>query len=953
MTLTVIYPFALWLLLLVPLAVGLALMGPRRPTPLRFWIGLTLRSLLMIGVILALAGAQLRLPSNTLTTVFVLDLSDSIPAVERDRGEALIRQAIEAMPQTDQAAVVVFGGDALVERLASPDPLFADLASTPVTSRTNIGDALQLAMALFPDDGARRLVLLSDGRENVGRAVDQAELAALHGIELSYIPLDGPEGEVEVLVERLDAPADVRRGQDFDLSVAVNSSAPTDATLRIFADGSLIHTQAVRLQTGINRFRLPFSDAQGGFVRFRAQVTPDADTWLQNNEAGAFTVIHGAPRVLLVEGAPEDGDALARALASLEMDVTVAAPADLPTGLAQLAAFDAVILANVGASALPPGSMEQLQVYVRDLGKGLLVTGGENAFGAGGYLRTPLEETLPVDMDVRSREQTPNLALALVVDKSGSMGACHCENPDLEQRYERRPVGQPKVDIAKEAVMQAAKALGPQDYLGVVAFDSSAHWALQMNQVEGLATIENAIGGIEAAGQTNIRSGVESAYRSLQSVDARLKHIILLTDGWLREGELSTLAVQMQGEGITLSVVAAGGGSALYLMGLAEAGGGRYYPATDILRVPDFFLKETVQAVGRYIVEEPFYPFLSRSSPVLQGVDVAGLPLLWGYNGSTPKRTAQVVLTTPQGDPLLATWQYGLGRAATWHSDVKGRWATEWVTWQGFPQLMGQLVGWTLPAPGVEGLDAAVRYEDGQARIEVNAVDEAGRPRNFLDVAATVIDPNLGAREVKLSQIGAGQYAAEVDAAQPGAYLVNLAVGADGTPLGGQTLGMIAPYSPEYRLGGTDRNLLGRLAAITGGGELPDPLAAFARTLPFSAQVREIWTALLLIVALLFPLDVALRRVMFGSSDLRRATGWVQSRLPSRQQEERERDPVLGQLFNARERVRTQQARPQEPSTPAPPMTADPRPSAPEAETPPAEDDPMARLREAKRRARR
>ncbi len=953
MSLTFIYPTALWLLLLVPAMIGLALLGDRRPTRTRFWIGLALRSLLMTALIGALAGVQLRLPSNTLTTVFVLDVSDSVPAAERARGEALIRSAVDQMTEDDQAAIVVFGGDALVERLASPDPLFADLSSVPVSSRTNIGDALQLATALFPDAGARRIVLLSDGRENVGRAVEQAELAAIQGIELSYIPLSGPEGDVEVLVERLDVPADVRQGQNFDLSLSVNSTAATDASLRIFADGSLIHSQSVRLQPGINRFRVPFEDAQGGFVRFRAQVVPDNDTWLQNNEAGAFTVVHGEPRLLLVSAA-EDGANLAQALSAASMNVSTVAPADLPTTLSELAAYDGVILVNVSATALPAGSMEMLQVYVRDLGKGLLMTGGENAFGAGGYLRTPLEETLPVDMDVRSREQTPNLALALVVDKSGSMGACHCEDPNLEQTYERRPSGQPKVDIAKEAVMQAASALGPQDYLGVVAFDSRAHWAIDVNRVDGFAQIENAIGGIEAEGDTNIKVGVESAYRALQQVDARLKHIILLTDGWLQEGELATLAVQMRGEGITLSVVAAGGGSALYLMGLAEQGGGRYYPATDIMRVPDFFLKETVQAVGRYIVEEPFYPFLSQSSPVLRGVVLAELPLLWGYNGTTPKETAQVVLTTPQGDPLLATWNYGLGRAAVWTSDLKGRWATEWVTWDGFAPFVAQLVDWTLPLPQVEGIAARADYAVGNAVLSVAAEDDLGLPRNFLDVEATVIGPDLSVTETTLRQTGAGQYAVDVDAALPGAYLVRLSVTEDGEVLGQQTLGLVAPYSPEYRAGGTDRALLGRLAAVTGGGELTDPAAAFADNLPFAGAVQEIWDWLLLFVVLLFPLDIALRRVMLEPGLVGRLAarlGLSRAQRPTVDAS----DPVLGTLFDARERARSRQSRRAVVPPSSTPVVKEEKPavSVPEEKPDePSSTDSLARLREAKRRAR-
>ena len=184
MNISFIYPDALWLLLLLPLAAGLALLrGRRRPTRARFWSGLVLRGLLLALIVLALAGAQIRRRVNTLTAVFVLDVSDSVSAEEQARGEVLVRRSVQAMPVGDRAAVVVFGRDALVERLASEDPILPDLASVPVTARTDIASALQLAMALLPDEGAKRLVLLSDGRENLGQALAQAELAAAHGIE--------------------------------------------------------------------------------------------------------------------------------------------------------------------------------------------------------------------------------------------------------------------------------------------------------------------------------------------------------------------------------------------------------------------------------------------------------------------------------------------------------------------------------------------------------------------------------------------------------------------------------------------------------------------------------------------------------------------------------------------------------------------------------------------------
>ncbi len=956
MSLSFIYPETLYLLLALPLVVGLALLGRRRPTRVRFWGGLILRALLLTLIVLALAGIQLRLRADALTAIFALDVSDSVPAAEQARGEAVLRQAIEAMPPDDSAAVVVFGQDALVERMASEERVLPDLTSVPVTTRTDIAGALQLALALFPDEGAKRLVLLSDGRENLGHALAQAELAAAHGIELTFVPLGGPEGDVEVLVEALDAPADVRQGQGFDLTVLVHSTAQVGATLRVFGDGQLVHSQDVWLQPGVNRFLVPVEATGIGFRRFRAQIVPDADTRLQNNEASAFTVIHGPPRLLMVGGQPVEGYHLAQALRAAEMDVELLPPGELSTTLPELAAFDAVVLVNVPAAALPSGAMEALQVYVRDLGKGLLMTGGEDAFGAGGYLRTPLEEALPVDMDVRTKEQSPNLALVLVVDKSGSMGRCHCDNPDLNQTYVRREVGQPKVDIAKEAVMRAAGALGHLDYIGVVAFDDAAHWALEVQQLMDFVTLEQSIGGIRAEGQTNLRAGVEAAYVALQATEARLKHVILLTDGWVHAGELAALAQEMREQGTTLSIVAAGEGSAEYLAGLAQSGGGRYYPAVDILRVPDFFLKETIKAVGQYIVEEPFYPLPSAPSPVLRGLDPAALPLLLGYNGTTPKGTARVALSTPRGDPLLATWQYGLGRAAVWMSDLKGQWATDWLAWDGFARFAAQLVGWTLPAPQVEGITAQAALEDGRAVVRVEATDEAGRPRNFLDVTATLIDPDLQTMEVELAQIGAGRYEVLVELLQPGTYLVQLGICEGAEVLGQQTLGLAVPYSPEYKASGTNRTLLSELARLTGGRELPEPVAAFLHNLPPADRAHEIWGTLLLIAALLFPVDVAVRRVMLGAQDFRKAAIWLRERLPARRERVAGRERALGQLFQARDRVRRRRSRTDTPLSTSPPPPTEVLPESSSLPSPPPlppTGDALARLREAKKRARR
>ena len=957
-----VYPQYLWLLLLIPLTAGLALFGRRALSQARFWGGLALRVLLLLLIILALSGAQLRLPTNTLTAVFVLDVSDSVPPAEQALGEDLIREAVEAMPTGDQAAIVVFGEDALVERLASEDSSLAQLTSAPITTRTDIASALQLAMALFPDEGAKRLVLLSDGRENLSTALKQAELAAFQNIDIQYIALGETQTEAEVLVKSLEAPGDVREGQGFDLNVSIESSAATGATLRIYADGELFNTQELNLQPGSSRYSIPIEDAVPGFHRYRAQIIPDVDNRFQNNEASAFTVVYGAPSILIVEGAPEEGENLARALEAAKMTVTRIPPADLPATLPELAQYDAVVLANVAAPSLPAGAMEALPVYIRELGKGLLMTGGENAFGAGGYLRTPIETAMPVYMDVRSKELAANLALVVAVDKSGSMGRCHCDNPDLNQVYTPAETGQPKVDIAKEAIMRSAAALGDQDYLGVVTFDEQAHWTLEVKPLVGPGTLEEAIGTFRAEGQTNMVSGVNAAYEALQNVNARRKHIILMTDGWVHTGDLTAMAEKMKAEGITLSVIAAGEGSAEYLKALSEAGGGRYYPAVDMMSVPDVFLKETVKSVGEYIIEEPFYPLPYSPGPALRGIDETMLPGLLGYNGTSPKTAARQDLLTPRGDPLLASWQYGLGRSAVWTSDFKGQWGGEWVQWDDFSRFASQLVGWLLPSPKEEGLNASISLEDEGAVIHLDAQDKDGRPLNYLDARARLITPDLQTVESPLQQVGSGQYESTIRADQPGTYLIQLGVQGKGQ----LTLGMVVPYSPEYRAGGTNRGLLDELARLTGGGPLAEPVQAFIHNIPAESSAREIWRNLLLIVAILFPIDVALRRVMVSRRDMQRLRAWMIERIPGRAAARGEREtPVLGQLFSARERARRRTGqRTDQPAGSVPPGSAatytPPPAGQPSGETekspeqapgPITQEDAFARLREAKKRA--
>jgi len=335
--------------------------------------------------------------------------------------------------------------------------------------------------------------------------------------------------------------------------------------------------------------------------------------------------------VLIVEGGPDEADALSRALASAEIDVTVVPPPRLSTNLTKLAGYDAIVLVNVPASEIYSDTMDALPVAVRELGRGLVMIGGEQSFGAGGYRLTPVEEALPVDMDL-SRSRVVGTALALVIDKSGNMAETPCTGTaSSSNEYTQSRSNWIKIDIAKDAAIRAASALQPSDSLGVVAFDDGARWAFHLQPVADIDALEQAIAGIPADGGTNIWAGLVAAESELAAGSERTKHMILLTDGWANVGDHDTLTARMADEEITLSIVAVGCDTAEYLPGLAEKGGGRYYEAPTMQDVPQIFLKEVTEVAGSYIVEESFYLLQTGTTPILRGLDPAALPGLQGY----------------------------------------------------------------------------------------------------------------------------------------------------------------------------------------------------------------------------------------------------------------------------------------------------------------------------------
>ncbi len=901
------YPTLLWLLLLVPvlwaftLAAAVQPYNPGRSHTIRlqrsnwrFWATLLVRSSALVALVLALAGAQLVRAASDLTVVFLIDGSDSVSPVQRQQAIAFVNEAIMAARAQDRAAVVVFGQNALVERgPREPAPL-GQLTSVPISSRTNIEEAIQLGLALLPADTQQRLVLLSDGHENDGRAVEAARLAALRGVPIDVVPLPQISG-ADVLVSALEAPDVVREGQDVSLQAHLYSTIATTGQLQVLADSELVATLPVELEPGATSIPISVAGGAAGFRRYEVRLEAQGDTQPLNNRAATFTTVQGPPHVLLVTTEPERARALHNALDATGTRVTTILPSQLPTSQIELKGYAAVILVDVPARDVPRAAQIALPIYVREQGGSLAMIGGFDAFSAGGWRRSPLVAALPVELDSRDTQERPEVALTLVIDRSGSMAVNDGGG------------GRTRLDLAKEAVYQSSLGLEQHDQIGVVVFDTRGEWVLPMQPLPDVILIEQALSQFGPGGGTDIRSGIDLAAEALPSIAARTKHVILLTDG-IADSNYADLIEQMRNEQITVSVVSIGMDANPALRQIADLGGGRFYRVNTVADVPRVFLAETITIAARDIVEEPFTPIVSWPAPIVR--DLGQMPPLYGYNVTEARLAARSILVTPDGHPLLAQWQYGLGRGVAWTSDLKGQWANELIQWAEFPRFAAGLLEALLPPKQIDGLALETRVEGAQAILEVSAQDGDGRPLDAATLQGRLLDPEDKSLALTFTQIGPGRYRAVTEVDQPGAYLAQIAVlGAEAQTVGSISGGLVVTYSPEYNPRADRPAILDSLAVVTEGRQEPAPSVVFTPTTQRVGVAQEIALPLLWLALLLWPLDIALRRLFIRYRDLAALLAPLPCPLRQRQQRATPASSTLQQLQIARSRAQARQRR--------------------------------------------
>lgn len=801
-----------------------------------------MRVLSIVLAIAGIAGVGIEKKANDTTTIFVVDGSDSM-ARSRIEAESFIDEAIKHKKPSDKVGMVVFGADSSVEFAVSDKPLYSTIQTKVNSIFTNIEDGLKQALSLIPAGDRKRIVLVTDGMENAGDSLKQARILKQQDIALDVFPISILESP-EVQIEELSMPEKLRLNEKFHIGVKTKSTVKTPAVLKLFADRQLAAERNVEIAEGINNFVFTDIADKGGLVTYTAVIEPLYDTISKNNSISTFCHVEDAARVLVVQ---DRGEGASEIIKMLGMDIKAEqrSPESLPVSIEELQKYEAFIISDVTAEKLDDKFLENLETCIKYQGKGLLVTGGENSYAPGGYYKTVLEEVLPVNMDIKPKEEEPNLGLVLVIDKSGSMS---------EGQY-----GVSKVELAKEAAIRSTEVLGNRDMIGVIAFDSAVQWVVETQKIDNLDKIQDSIGTIRAGGGTQILSPLKEAIRSLKDADTTFKHIILLTDGHAEKSGYEPLIEDISEYGITLSTVAVGKMADIGLLGaLAIGGNGRFYMTDEFTDIPKIFAKETFLAGKTYLNNRTFAPSLTSYSEILKGID--SIPQLDGYVGTTPKSTARVIFKSDMDDPVLAVWQYGLGRTAAWTPDARGMWTSSWLSWEQSPQFWNNLVSWLLQQRN--GGDYRIKggVEAGTGILELEIPPEEDMAGAFAE--AVLAAPSSKEKTLAMEPVSPGLLRGEFGGVETGVYIASISVKKEGEVLRTFNSGISIPYSPEYRIPEDDASsFIDRLLYESGGRLVQNPADVFSGELAPVVGIIDITPILIALLIIIFFLEIALRRL--------------------------------------------------------------------------------------------
>ncbi|MDX8366230.1 VWA domain-containing protein [Cytobacillus sp. IB215665] len=795
---------------------------------------ITLRSIIYTLLILALTVPTILYPINGVTTVFVVDRSASVGQQEIKMVGA-VEDAVDKKEVEDRYGIVSVADNASVVRSISPKPL--NTTQLPVmekTNYTNLAEGIQLASSMLSNAGGR-VVVLTDGNENVGDALQATKFAAQQGIEIDVMPF-APTTKTDVAIESLEVPSTLYVGEQAKLSIDIESNQDMNATLQITKNNEQIISEKIDVKQGRNSYSFSHIVDSTTLHSYKAEIIAEGDEVQQNNAAHAVATVKGTPTILIVEGNEGDGDNLANAINSASLNIEKIKPELLPTNIAALLQYDSIVFANVSATKVSQSQMEMIKTAVNDFGVGFIMTGGMESFGLGGYFKTPIEDILPVDMELKGKQEMPSLGMVIVLDRSGSMAGY-------------------KMDLAKEAAARTVELLRDKDTLGFIAFDDKPWQIVETAPLDDKQEVVDSIRSIQEGGGTAIFPALQQAYEQLTPLELKRKHIILLTDGQsATNADYNSLISDGLNDNITISTVAIGSDADRRLLeSLAMEGNGRFYDVADASTIPSILSRETALTTRTYIEDNPFYPTPIAGTSVSQ-LFGEGIPKMNAYIATTEKGRAETVLTSEKGDPVLTRWKSGLGKTIAWTSDLKGEWAGAWPAWNEWPVMWNDLITWTLPTFQQDAYDVVQTTNGKEVVLTIESADT-----DLMPLESKLVDDRGSEVDAELRSIAPGKYEMSF-AAEPGIHYLQL-MKREGEEIKSTfNKAIVVPYSKEFEVKKENDPLLQDIVTVGNGKLLESPEQAFRELTNKNVKKQTIEELLLLLAFFLFILEIAIRR---------------------------------------------------------------------------------------------
>ena len=871
-SLTLARPIWMLVLLALPVFIFFTWRASRGRPRAADWSALTLRGILLLAIALALAAPRMEFDAVTRSVAFVLDASDSIPPVERQRMQDYIALSAQRRGEDDDVAFLVFADGAAVEApfsRISADERVDSVAVDPtvITSviargESDLDGALRLARASFPPGGARRVVLITDGNQTRGDALAQVSSLLADGVDVQIIPVRY-ERDREVYVSKLVVPSTANKGQKVPArAVVVSTHDGVPARVRFIVNDIEVASQDTTLTAGRNVFELPVGFNEGANHKVEVRVDPASGTDgnPENNRGLAMTSVRGDPTVLVVSN--DARSPLAAALAdALEARVLTTGPEGVPTDPSELVAYDGIVLENVAAWLLTDAQKRFLRFAVEELGVGLVCVGGTETYGPGGYAGTEIEDILPISSEVKQKRVLPSGALVVILHT--------CEFPGGNE-------------MGRQVTKLSLRALSARDEFGVLQYSGFAgdEWVIPLQQVGTKQRLYSKIDGAAPSDMPNFGPTMKMAGVSLATSTASTKHMLIISDGDASAPSDKTIQILLD-QKVTISTVEidSHGGTGI-LQKLATDTKGRFYKLTSSQKdkLPQIFIKEAVTVRRSAWKEEPFRVAIGGIHDMIRGFGEDDFPALLGYTITTAKPGSDVILSGPEGDPILATWRHGLGEVTAWTSDASKRWARPWMGWGGYGRFWAQVVRSTLRALQRPGLRVETDVDGGTANVVLDALGPGGDYLNGLSVRGKFVDPEGETGSYDVVQTGPGRYQGSFPATKVGTYLATLTYQEPDDP---ETTSQVhanasVAYSAEHLAQASNERFFARaetqgatlldLDALT-AAEVNDPSAPAAALVPWlgeaksSSEPLDLWPWIAALAAFLLVLDVAVRRV--------------------------------------------------------------------------------------------